>query len=120
MQSYYLFIQNDSLINYKVVNKFRYCGVIMSNKITAKHILVEKKSLAEEIIEKINGGALFEEMAREYSTCPSKKKGGNLGEFGRGQMVKEFEIEAFKLQKGQMTQVPVKTKFGYHIIKRVK
>ncbi|MFX0181899.1 MAG: peptidylprolyl isomerase [Candidatus Hodarchaeota archaeon] len=92
----------------------------MANKIQAKHILVDKQSLAEDIIEQINGGARFEEMARKYSTCPSRKKGGNLGEFGRGQMVKEFEKAAFALQKGQMTQIPVKTKFGYHIIKRTR
>ncbi len=92
----------------------------MVNKITARHILVDKKTLAEDIIERINGGAKFEEMARQYSTCPSKKKGGNLGEFGRGAMVKEFEKAAFALQKNQMTQIPVKTKFGYHIIKRTK
>ena len=92
----------------------------MVNKITARHILVEKMTQAEDIIEQINNGAKFEEMARKYSTCPSKKKGGNLGEFGRGQMVKEFEKAAFALQKNQMTQIPVKTKFGYHIIKRTK
>lgn len=92
----------------------------MANKIQAKHILVDKQSLAENIIDQINGGARFEEMAKKYSTCPSRKKGGNLGEFGRGQMVKEFEKAAFALQKGQMTQIPVKTKFGYHIIKRMK
>ena len=92
----------------------------MVNKVTARHILVDKKTLAEEIIEEINGGTKFEEMARKYSTCPSKKKGGNLGEFGRGQMVKEFEKATFALQKNQMTQIPVKTKFGYHIIKRTR
>lgn len=92
----------------------------MANKIQAKHILVDKQSQAEEIIEKINSGARFEEMAKKFSTCPSRKKGGNLGEFGRGAMVKEFEKAAFALQKGQMTQIPIKTKFGYHIIKRTR
>ena len=62
----------------------------------------------------------FEEMAKKHSTCPSRKKGGSLGEFGRGAMVKEFEKAAFALQKNQMTQIPVKTKFGYHIIKRTR
>ena len=92
----------------------------MTNKITARHILVDKKTIAEDIIEEINSGTKFEEMAKKHSTCPSKKKGGNLGEFGRGQMVKEFEKAAFSLQKNQMTQIPVKTKFGYHIIKRTR
>ncbi len=92
----------------------------MSSKITAKHILVDKKTLAEDLIEKINTGTRFEDLAKEYSTCPSRKKGGSLGEFGRGVMVKEFEKAAFALQKNQITQIPVKTKFGYHIIKRVR
>ncbi|MFX1285692.1 MAG: peptidylprolyl isomerase [Promethearchaeota archaeon] len=92
----------------------------MPNKITAKHILVDKKVLAEDLIEQINAGKRFEDLAKEYSTCPSRKKGGNLGEFGRGAMVREFEKAAFALQKNQITQIPVKTKFGYHIIKRVR
>ena len=92
----------------------------MVNKIQAKHILVDKKTQAEEIIEQINQGAQFEELARKYSTCSSRKKGGNLGEFGRGAMVKEFENAAFALQKNQVTQIPVKTKHGYHIIKRTR
>ena len=92
----------------------------MVNKVTARHILVDKKTLAEEIIEQINQGSKFEEMAKKHSTCPSRKKGGSLGEFGRGSMVKEFEKAVFALQKNQMTQIPVKTKFGYHIIKRTR
>ncbi|MFX1507029.1 MAG: peptidylprolyl isomerase [Promethearchaeota archaeon] len=92
----------------------------MVNKIIAKHILVDKKSLAEDIIEQLNTGAKFEELAKKHSNCPSRKKGGSLGEFGRGQMVKEFETAAFTLQKNQITQIPIKTKFGYHIIKRVR
>lgn len=93
----------------------------MVDKIIAKHILVDKKSLAEDIIEQLNAGSSkFEELAKKYSNCPSRKKGGSLGEFGRGQMVKEFEKAAFALQKNQITQIPVKTKFGYHIIKRVR
>jgi len=55
----------------------------MPNKIQAKHILVEKKTLAEDIIEQINTGNRFDELAKKYSTCPSRKKGGSLGEFGR-------------------------------------
>lgn len=92
----------------------------MANKITAKHILVDKKTLAEDLIDQLNSGSKFEDLAKKHSTCPSRKKGGSLGEFGRGVMVKEFEAAAFSLKKNQITQIPVKTKFGYHIIKRVR
>lgn len=84
--------------------------------VKASHILVEAKEKAEEILEKIKGGLGFEEAAKEYSTCPSKDRGGDLGEFGKGQMVPEFEEVAFKLEKDEISE-PVETQFGYHIIK---
>lgn len=90
----------------------------MSSKISASHILVEKQGQALKIIEELNGGAKFEDLAKKYSTCPSGKKGGALGNFGRGQMVKPFENAAFELKVGESTKEPVKTQFGYHIIKR--
>ena len=89
----------------------------MSTKIRASHILVEKQSQAIKVQEELKAGASFSELARKYSTCPSGKRGGDLGQFGRGQMVKEFEVVAFALKPGQVSG-PVKTKFGYHIIKR--
>ena len=89
----------------------------MSTKIRASHILVEKQSQALKVQEELKAGADFRELARKYSTCPSGKKGGDLGQFGRGQMVKEFEVAAFALNQGQVSE-PVKTQFGYHIIKR--
>ena len=92
----------------------------MANKIRASHILVPKYSLAVKIIEELNNGGNFKELAKQYSTCSSKKRGGSLGEFGRGQMVKEFEKAAFALQPGEYTKEPVKTQFGYHIILREK
>jgi len=91
---------------------------IMS-KIRASHILVEKKSQAETILRELEKGADFKELAQRHSTCPSKKKGGDLGLFGKGQMVPSFEKAAFKLPVGNLSG-PVKTKFGYHIIKRTK
>lgn len=84
--------------------------------VAAKHILVDSKEKAEKIIEEIKNGKLFEDAATEYSICPSKAQGGNLGEFGRGRMVPEFEEAAFNLEIGVISE-PVKTQFGFHIIK---
>jgi len=89
----------------------------MSAKIRASHILVEKQSQALKIKEELKAGADFREMAKKYSTCPSGKRGGDLGQFGRGQMVKEFEHTAYALKVGEISE-PIKTQFGYHIIKR--
>ena len=88
----------------------------MVNEVRASHILVDKKLDAEKIIERLNEGAKFENQAMKYSNCPSGKKGGDLGYFGRGRMVKEFEDAAFNLEKGAISG-PVKTQFGFHIIK---
>ena len=90
----------------------------MVKKIKASHILVEKHSQALRIIEELHKGIPFKDLAKKYSTCPSRKRGGALGSFGRGKMVKPFETAAFNLKKGEVTKEPVKTKFGYHIIKR--
>ncbi len=83
---------------------------------TASHILVDDEALANEILEKINGGLSFEDAALEYSTCPSKDRGGDLGEFTRGSMVPEFEEVAFASDLGLVNKA-VKTEFGYHLIK---
>ena len=90
----------------------------MANKIKASHIRVEKQSQALRILEELKGGADFSELAKKHSTCPSGKRGGDLGSFGRGQMVKPFEDAAFALNVGEMGKEPVRTQFGYHIIKR--
>ena len=90
----------------------------MSNEIHCAHILVEKLSVAQELRAKIVKGESFANLAKEYSIDVSKKRGGDLGFFGRGIMVSEFEKAAFALQKGQVSDV-VKTQFGYHIIKRL-
>ncbi|MDU5570305.1 MAG: peptidylprolyl isomerase [Peptoniphilus harei] len=82
----------------------------------ASHILVEEEDKAKEIYEKIKNGEDFAALAREFSTCPSKEKGGDLGTFTKGQMVKEFEDAVFNGEVGRVTE-PVKTQFGYHIIK---
>jgi parvulin-like peptidyl-prolyl isomerase len=70
-------------------------------------------------MERLGKGEKFANVAREISLCPSRKRGGDLGTFSRGQMVKEFEQAAFALQKGQTSAI-VKTQFGYHIIRRLE
>jgi len=83
----------------------------------ASHILVQDKSLADAIIKRLKSGGSFEALARDFSTCPSKSKGGDLGWFSEGQMVKPFEDAVKKGGKGRMMG-PVKTQFGYHIIRK--
>ena len=85
--------------------------------VSAKHILVEDEAVCSEILAQIQSGEkTFEDAAKESSTCPSGQEGGNLGEFGRGQMVKEFEDAAFAAEVGTIVG-PVKTQFGFHLIK---
>lgn len=84
--------------------------------INASHILVDDEKFAKEIKEKIDNGENFEELAKNYSKCPSKENGGNLGDFTQGQMVKEFDDVVFSLEEGEVSD-PVKTQFGFHIIK---
>ena len=91
----------------------------MSNKIKCSHILIEKHSEAISLLERIQKGEKFGKLAKEFSLdTGSAKRDGNLGYFGRGKMVKEFEKSAFNLQTGQISE-PVKTQYGYHIIKRL-
>lgn len=86
--------------------------------VNADHILVESEEKALEILVKIESGEVsFADAAKEHSTCPSGQRGGNLGDFGRGQMVPEFDTAVFELEVGEMTKAPVKTQFGYHLIK---
>ncbi len=85
--------------------------------VDASHILVDSEDKANEILASINDGKItFEDAAKEYSSCPSKEKGGNLGEFGRGQMVPEFDTAVFDMEVGEV-KGPVQTQFGYHLIK---
>ena len=83
----------------------------------AKHILVDTEEKALEIMDSIvKGEVTFEDAAKEFSSCPSNAQGGDLGEFGRGQMVPEFDQVAFEAEVGKVVG-PVKTQFGYHLIK---
>ena len=88
----------------------------MPSKVNASHILVKTESEANVALYDVTHGKSFEDIAKQVSICPSGKKGGSLGWFGRGQMVKEFENAAFSLKKGEISK-PVKTQFGWHIIK---
>lgn len=85
-------------------------------KVRAEHILVQTEAQAIVLESKIKNGEDFESLAKQYSMCPSGQRGGDLGYFGRGQMVPEFENAAFKMAIGEVSE-PVKTQFGWHIIK---
>ena len=83
----------------------------------AKHILVDSEEKAQDIMNKITAGDIyFEDAAKEFSSCPSNVQGGDLGEFGKGQMVPEFDQAVFAAEVGKVVG-PVKTQFGYHLIK---
>lgn len=92
-------------------------GFKREESVNASHILVDSESVAYEILDLLAGGTSFEDAAKKYSTCPSKENGGNLGDFTRGQMVPEFDTAVFEMSVGEVTKVPVKTQFGYHLIK---
>ena len=89
----------------------------MPSKVQCAHILVKTEAEAKAILERLRKGEKFGAVAKKVSLCPSGKRGGDLGTFSRGKMVKEFEKAAFALEKNQISFV--KTKFGYHIIKRL-
>jgi peptidyl-prolyl cis-trans isomerase C len=82
---------------------------------TARHLLVDSEEKCNEIKKQIENGADFAEMAKQHSSCPSGRNGGDLGEFGRGMMVKEFDEVVFSAPLNEV-QGPVKTQFGYHLL----
>jgi len=84
--------------------------------VRARHILVNTENEAWALKSRITEGESFEELATKYSKCPSSEKGGDLGYFNRGQMVPEFEKAAFETPIGEVSD-PVKTSFGWHLIK---
>lgn len=82
---------------------------------TARHILVETEAECLQLLDRISAGEDFGEVAREHSNCPSKAQGGDLGQFGPGMMVKEFDEVVFSAEVNTV-QGPVKTQFGYHLL----
>ena len=92
-------------------------GIAPSDLVHARHILVESEAEAKRLIEELKKGADFAKLAEEKSTGPSKSKGGDLGYFGKGEMVPEFADAAFALKPGEITETPVQTQFGWHVIK---
>ncbi|KPK58929.1 MAG: peptidylprolyl isomerase [Gammaproteobacteria bacterium] len=82
---------------------------------SARHILVETESECQNLIDQIQGGADFAKLAAAHSKCPSGQRGGELGTFGRGQMVPEFDKVVFEGDIGKPLG-PVKTQFGYHVV----
>ncbi len=82
---------------------------------SARHILVDTEEKCQQLKTEIAGGASFEDLAKQHSSCPSGQQGGALGEFGPGQMVKEFDTVVFNEAVGEV-HGPVKTQFGYHLL----
>ncbi len=106
-------ISEKEVSDYYEQNKERFKN---EESVKASHILVDTEDTANEILENIKAGLEFEEAAKVNSKCPSKENGGDLGYFTKGRMVAEFEKAAFKMEKGELSS-PVRTQFGYHIIK---
>lgn len=108
-------VSDNDAEDYYNQNKNRFMS---EEGVNASHILVDSEEKALEILAKIKAGEVtFEQAAAENSTCPSKANGGSLGDFGRGQMVPEFDTAVFAMEVGEISEAPVKTQFGYHLIK---
>ena len=88
----------------------------MTTQVRASHILVKTEDDANRILKRLSDGEEFQKLARRFSSCPSGKNGVDLGWFGKGQMVPEFEDAAFAADAGKVVG-PVKTQFGYHVIR---
>jgi peptidyl-prolyl cis-trans isomerase C len=118
----YLEKQLDGKINDAAI-KAKYDELVKSmpptDEVRASHILVGDEAKAKEVMAKLTKGEDFAALAKQYSIDPSKDQGGDLGYFVKNAMVKEFGEAAFAMNKGDVSKTPVKTQFGYHIIKVV-
>lgn len=109
-----LTVTEDELKKYYDENAEKF---VAGETVNASHILVADEATANDLLAKIqNGEITFEDAAKEFSTCPSGKEGGSLGDFGRGQMVPEFDSACFSMEVGEV-RGPVATQFGYHLIR---
>ena len=107
-------VKEEEIVAFYEANKEMMGG---GEVVNASHILVSDEAEAARIREEIVSGKLsFEDAAKQYSSCPSSAEGGSLGEFGRGQMVPEFENACFTMEVGEVS-APVATQFGYHLIR---
>lgn len=106
-------VDEEKVKDFYEANKEQFTDIY---KFKASHILVDDEQKAKELKAKIDAGESFEEIAKSDSTCPSSQRGGDLGEFQSGQMVKEFENALLEMENGEISDV-VKTQFGYHIIR---
>lgn len=107
-------LTDEEVANFFEANKDKF---VKPETASAKHILVDTEEQANDLLNKINSDEIsFEEAAKEHSSCPSKDADGDLGTFPRGQMVPEFEEAVFSMNRGEV-RGPVKTQFGYHLIK---
>ena len=108
-----------AIVTYFTVNNSKETDMSFS-QVHARHILVDTEKEASDILNDIEAKKIsFEEAAKQFSKCPSGKSGGDLGFFGKGMMVKEFEDSAFSLEIGKVSK-PVKTQFGWHLIEVVE
>jgi len=107
-------VSDDDVKKFYEDNK---ASLLSGETVSASHILVDSEEKAKAILADINEGKIsFADAAKENSSCPSSEQGGSLGEFGRGQMVPEFDSAVFSMEVGEV-KGPVKTQFGYHLIK---
>lgn len=87
-------------------------------KVNVSHILVDKEFEAQDLLRALKDGKSFEDLAKKYSKCPSAAQGGNLGEVALSRLDEDFADATMLLKTGEISSKPVRTKFGYHLIKR--